>query len=182
MATVVSQLARMRATLLQNSSDSTTYQGQCGVLNTMMERYVDTNQPFLARVSDLLDLITTNFEGMELEARDEAAIVAKVLRVLTGLVQTFADDDQLQGLALKMARKEMEKNSGGPPSHWEGSDYGDYGDYGDHSSHGGGSWGESHHGHHHDYHDNQHIPVSSSSSPLSSRSRILPKVAATGMV
>ena len=151
MATVVSQLARMRATLLENSSDSQN-QGQCGVLNTMMERYVDTNQPFLGRVSDLLDLITTNFEGMELEARDEAAIVAKVLRVVTGLVHTFADDDQLQGLALKMARKEMEKNSGGPPSHWEGSDYGDYGDYGDHSSHGGGSWGESHHGHHHDYH------------------------------
>ena len=137
-ATVIGQLARMRASQLEK---------ECGLLDAMMDRFVDTNQPFIGKVSNLLDLITNNFEGMELEARDEADIVAKVLRVFTGLVQTFADDEQLQGLALKIARKEMvDKHDGGGP-HWEGSgDYGDYGDYGggghwEQPSEGGGSWG-----------------------------------------
>ena len=129
MATVIGQLARMRASQLEK---------ECGLLDAMMDRFVNTNQPFLGRVSDLLDLITNNFEGMELEARDEADIVAKVLRVFTGLVQTFADDEQLQGLALKIARKEMKGEHGGGGPHWEGS--GGSGHW-EQPSEGGGSWG-----------------------------------------
>ena len=130
-ATVIGQLARMRATKLEK---------ECGLLDSMMDRFMSTNQPFLGRLSNLLDLISINFEGNNFEARDEADIVAKVLRVLTGLVQTFADDEQLQGLALKIARKEMaEKHDGGGP-HWEGS--GGSGHW-EHPSEGGGSWGES---------------------------------------
>ena len=132
MATVIGQLARMRATKLEK---------ECGLLDAMMDRFVDTNQPFLGRVSNLLNLITFNLynKGMELEAREEADIVAKVLGVFTGLVQTFADDEQLQGLALKIARKNMapEHDGGGP--HWEGS--GGSGHW-EHPSEGGGSWGE----------------------------------------
>ena len=132
MATVIGQLARMRASKLEK---------QCGLLDSMMDRFVKTNQPFLGRVSDLLELITNNFEGIEMEARDEADIVAKVLRVFTRLVKTFADDDQLQGLALKIARKEMvgEHDGGGGP-HWEGSGGGGHWEGG--HSEGGGSWGE----------------------------------------
>ena len=132
-ATVIGQLARMRASKLEK---------QCGLLESMMDRFVETNQPFLGRVSDLLELITNNFEGMELEARDEADIVAKVLRVFTGLVKTFADDEQLQGLALKIARKEMvgEYGGGGGGPHWEGSGGGGHWEGG--HSEGGGSWGE----------------------------------------
>ena len=129
MATVIGQLARMRASQLEK---------ECGLLDAMMDRFVNTNQPFLGRVSDLLDLITKNFEGMELEARDEADVVAKVLRVFTGLLQTFADDKQLQGLALKIARKEMaDEYEGG--DHWEGSGGG--GGHWEQPSEGGGSWG-----------------------------------------
>ena len=138
MAAVVAQLARIRAGEMGN---------QCGLLEDMVKAYRGNNQAMLDKVAQLLDTITTNFEGRKFDAAAEADIVSRVLRIATGIVEAFAGDKEMQALALKMVKKEIWGRKG---NNWEGGEgsghWGGPGGQeggGNYPGEGTGSWGTS---------------------------------------
>ena len=111
---MVAQLARMRGTELGE---------QCAVLERMMDRHTDDNAGMVQKIADVVDMIVVNFEETTFEAKAEADLVARVLTIVRELVQTFAEDKELQALALKMGRQEMggKGGKGGDREEGEGS-------------------------------------------------------------
>jgi len=156
-AQVAGQLARMKASEMSE---------QCSVLDSMIDRDEEDNEPIMNRLGGLLANVVDNFENAEHEAKDEAEKISMVMRLVSDSVGIVNEDEELMGIVLNMAQKMGRKSMNGqerpgrrPGSGqgngqvtaggWDSSGWGsetttdgDWGDWGSESStEGWGDWG-----------------------------------------
>jgi len=160
-ANVLGQVAKMKSDEMG---------AQCAVLDSMIGRSEEDDEPLIVRVRGLLEHIVEIFETADHEAKDEAEKISMVMRLLTDTLGLVNDDEELMGIALKMGQKMARKKMGGHdrpgrrPSHgnnngggWDSSGWGsetstdgwsswgssstsDWGDWGSSSTSGWGDW------------------------------------------
>lgn len=135
-AQVAGQIAKMKADEIS---------GQCSVLDSMINRDEQDNEPIVNRLGGLLQNVVNKFENAEHEAKDEAEKISMVLRLVSDSVGIVIDDEEIMGIVLKMVQKMARKkmNGHGRPGGRPGSGHGNGqgGMSGSGNGQGNGGWG-----------------------------------------